>query len=374
MSILEAVVAANNNFTVELAKKIDSDENAVMFPLSMLTALALICLRAKGETEAQIKKVLQFESCTDIHSGLKQLLSSLTKSEEYIVNINNMIFVEETVKISETFLNVSKIWYDLKPEKIDFKNHPRDALEYIVNWLKGKTKGTFQNIPEDSVNNDTKLFVVNTAYLLANWSQTFPHFKTKQDFFTLSTNETVYLQMMRVTGYFNVRKIKDEMLSIIELPYGKKKTLSMYVILPDTYNGIKKIKENITYERLNDWTNPYNMNRTFIEVYLPHFKIESNYSMRNALHRMGMTDVFSNTKSNMSGNGQENLYMPDIINFVTLEAAEDGTEEIIDDDDRLGFLTLRLPQMTFKADHPFIFIVRDILNKCFIFCGVFQKP
>lgn len=56
MSTLEAVVAANNNFTVELAKTISSDENVVMSPLSMLTALALVCLGAKGETETQMKK------------------------------------------------------------------------------------------------------------------------------------------------------------------------------------------------------------------------------------------------------------------------------------------------------------------------------
>ncbi|XP_056376989.1 ovalbumin-related protein Y-like [Hyla sarda] len=374
MSNLEAVVATNNNFTVELARKMVGDENVVMSPLSMLTALALVCLGAKGNPKTRIKEVLQFESCTDIHSGLEQLLSTLTESEEYELKINNMLFVDKTCNISETFSNVSKIWNEAKPEIVDFKNHPKDAWEYMVNWLKEKTEGTFQNISEDSINNDTKLVVVNTAHLLANWTQNFPHFKTKMELFTLSTNEKQYMQLMCVIGYFNVRVIKDQMLSIIELPYGKKKTLSMYVILPDRYDGIIKIKENISYEQLNDWTNPNSMKRTFIEVYLPLFKIESNYSMKNILHRMGMADVFSNTKSNMSEIFQDNLYASDIINLVTMEAAEDGTEQITDVDDYFGFLTIRLSQITFKVDHPFIFIVRDILNKCFVFYGEFQKP
>lgn len=372
MSTLEAVVAANNNFTVELAKTISSDENVVMSPLSMLTALALVCLGAKGETETQMKKVLHFGNCTDIHSSFEQLLSTLTEPEEYILIINNTLFVEETFNISETFINISKVWYNSKPETVDFKNHPRGAWEYIINWLNGKTEGTFQSMPE--VNNDARIIVVNTAYLLANWTQNFPEIKTTNESFTLNTNEKVYTQLMCVEGYFNIREIKDEMLSIIELPYGKRKNLRMYVILPDTYDGIKKIRQNISNEQLNNWTNPDNMKKTFAEIYLPHFRINSSFSMKNVLHRMGMTNVFSDTKSNQSEIFEENLYVSDIINLVTIEADEDGTKGTITADDYLGFLTLMLPQKTYKADHPFIFIIQDILSKCFIFYGVFQKP
>ncbi|XP_040287809.1 ovalbumin-related protein Y-like [Bufo bufo] len=374
MSTLDAVVASNNYFTAELAKKISSDENIVMSPLSMLTALALVCLGVKGKTEAQMKKVLHFESCTDIHSGFKQLLSALTETEEYILNIDNTLFVEETFNISETFINVSKVWYNSNPELVDFKNHPRGSWEYIVNWLKGKTEDTFQNMSLDSITNNTKIVVVNTAYLLANWTQSFHQLHTQNESFTLSTNEIVYTQLMSVEGYFNIREITDEMLSIIELPYGKSKNLRMYVILPGTYDGLKKIQQNISYEQLNDWTNPENMNRTFTEVYLPHFKIDSSYSMKDFLHHMGMTDVFIDTRSNLTEISQESLYVSDIINLVTMEADEDGTKESTDIDDHLGFLSLKLPQMTFKADHPFIFIIRDMLSKCFIFYGAFQKP
>ncbi|XP_075127053.1 ovalbumin-related protein Y-like [Leptodactylus fuscus] len=374
MSTLEAVVAANNNFTVALAKQVSHDENVVMSPLSMLTALALVCLGAKGKTESQMKKVLHFESCTDIHSGFKQLLSTLTRTEEYILNINNTLFVEETFNISETFLNVSKIWYSSNPEIVDFKNNPKTTWKYIVNWLKGKTKGIFQNLPEKSVDNDTKLVVVNTAYLLANWTQSFPMIKTKKGLFTLSNNEKVYTELMSVGGNFNISEIKNEMISIIELPYGKMKNLRMYVILPNAYDGIKKIQQNLSYEKLDNWTNPDNMKKTFTEVYLPHFKIDSSYSMKDILRHMGMTDVFSYTKSNLSEISPESLYVSDVMNMVTVEADEDGTEEVTNADDNLAFLYLQLPQKTFKADHPFIFIIRDLLSKCFLFYGVFQKP
>ncbi|XP_073532754.1 ovalbumin-related protein Y-like [Phyllobates terribilis] len=374
MSTLEDVVAVNNYFTVELGEKMSSDENIVMSPLSMLTALALVCLAAKGKTETQMKKVLHFESCSDIHSGFKQLLSTITESEEYILNIDSTLFVEETFQISEAFINVSKIYYNSKPEVIDFKSNPRGAWEYIVNYLKGKTEGTFQNMPDSSINNDTKLIVINTAYLSANWTQSFPRVKTENESFTLSTNKTVYTELMCVEGSFNIREIKDEMLSIIELPYGKSKNLRMYVILPDTYDGIEKIKHNISYEQLDDWTNPDKMNKTFTEVYLPYFKIDSSYSMKKVLQHMGMTDVFSGTKSNLSEISQDNLHVSDIINLVTMEADEDGTKESTNAEDHLGFLALRLPQISFKANHPFTFIVRDMLSKCILFYGLFQKP
>ncbi|XP_069586878.1 ovalbumin-related protein Y-like isoform X4 [Ranitomeya imitator] len=321
MSTLEDVVAANNYFTVELAERMSSDENIVMSPLSMLTALALVCLAAKGKTETQMKKVLHFESCFDIHSGFKQLLSRITESEEYILNIDNTLFVEETFQISEAFINISKIYYNSNPEIIDFKSNPRGAWKTIVNYLKGKTEGTFQNMPDSSINNDTKLIVVNTAYLSANWTQSFPRVKTENESFTLST-----------------------------------------------------IKHNISYEQLDDWTNPDKMNKTFIEVYLPYFKIDSSYSMKNVLQHMGMTDVFSGRKSNLSEISQDNLHVSDIINLVAMEADEDGTKESTNAEDHLGFLALMLPQISFKANHPFTFIVQDMLSKCILFYGLFQKP
>ncbi|XP_072008781.1 ovalbumin-related protein Y-like [Engystomops pustulosus] len=374
MSTLEAVVSANNNFTVALANKMSSNENIVLCPLSMLTALALVCLGAVRKTESQMKKVLHIESCTDIHSGFKQLLSNLTESKEYVLNIDNTLFVEETFNISDTFINISKLWYNSNSEIVGFKNHPRSAWEYMVNWLTEKTAGNFQNMSLETVNNDTKLVVVNTAFLLANWTQNFPQSKSEKEIFTLSTNEKVYTLMMGVEGTFNIRIIKDEMLSIIELPYGKKQNLRMYVILPDKYDGIKKIQQNISYEQMNDWTNPESMKKTFIEIFLPYFKIDSSYSMKNVLRRMGMTDVFSETKSNLSEISLESLYLSDVINLVTMEADEDGTEEVTSDDDHLGFLSLRLPQMTFRADHPFIFIIQDMPTRCFLFYGLFQKP
>ncbi|XP_066434931.1 serpin B10-like [Eleutherodactylus coqui] len=191
---------------------------------------------------------------------------------------------------------------------------------------------------------------------------------------TKSNNEKVHMELMSVEGNFNIREIKDQMLSIIELPYGKRKNLRMYVILPDTYDGITKIKQNLTYEQLNDWTDPDKMKKEFIEVCLPHFKIDSTYSMKNVLYRMGMTYVFSDTKSNISEISDESLYVSDVINLVTMQADEDGTEETTNADDEFGFLSLKLPQTTYTADHPFIFIIRDLLSKCFLFYGVFQKP
>ncbi|XP_063779101.1 ovalbumin-related protein Y-like isoform X1 [Pseudophryne corroboree] len=416
MSTIEAIVTANNLFTVDLAKQMSSEQNVAVSPLCMITALALVCLGAKGNTETQMKKVLHLENCEDVHSGLTDLITALTVSHEYILDIESTLFVEQTFNISKTYVNVSEMWYNSKPDKTDFQNKPRDAWNHINGWLKEKSEGTFLNVSEESISSDTNFVVLNTAYLLANWTQSFPEHKTENELFTLSTkqyiyregcvlhpdglyaagqrripnttretvaetltdrmskNETVPIQLMSVEGTFNFRIISDEELSIIELPYGKSGNLCMYVILPDKSNGIQRVEQDLSYEKLNDWTNSTKMKKTFNSIFLPHFEINKSYSMKRVLSQMGMTDIFLHTKANLSDISQDSLYLSDVISLATVKADEDGTKESTSVDDNLEILYLMLPKFTFKADHPFIFIVKDKPTECFLFYGTFQHP
>lgn len=50
-----------------------------------------------------------------------------------------------------------------------------------------------------------------------------------------------------------------------------------------------------------EWTHPDKMERQYVEVRLPRFKIEQNYDMRKTLIGMGMEDAFDETKCDLSG-------------------------------------------------------------------------
>ncbi|XP_040209552.1 ovalbumin-related protein X-like [Rana temporaria] len=373
MSTLEAVTMANNLFTVDLAKQMNGDQNVVLSPLSTIIALLLICLGAEETTEAQMKQVLHIKNCRDIHYGIQDLMFVLQNATEYKLDIENKLFVEETCKISDAYVN-SSAWYNSKPEKVAFRNATGDAMEHINSWLKEKSEGTFQNMSETLISNNTKIVAVNTAYLLANWTQNFPKQKTKYYEFTLSNNEKVSIEMMSAQGKFNLRTIDDEKLRILELPYGLTKDLCMYIILPDNSNDLYKVVENLSFEKLTSWTDPKYMKKKYTTVFLPHFQIESAYSMKEMMSSMGMLDVFNETKATFTGISKDNLFILDIISLATVNADEDGTKDITNTDDYFGFLALMLPEATFRVDHPFFYVIQHKPTNCYVFYGTFQKP
>ncbi|XP_077348211.1 leukocyte elastase inhibitor-like [Lithobates pipiens] len=373
MSTLEAVTMANNLFTVDLARQMNGDQNVILSPLSTIIALLLICLGAEDTTEAQMKQVLHIKNCREIHYGIQDLMFVLQNAMEYKLYIENTLFVEETCKIADAYMN-SNVWYNSKPEKVAFRHAPRDAMEHINSWLEEKSKGTFQNMSETLISNKTKIVVVNTAYLLANWTQSFPKYKTKNDEFTLSNNEKVPIQMMCTQGQFNIRTIDDEKLRILELPYGTKKNLCMYIILPDNSNDLYKVVENMSFEKLTSWTDPKYMKKKYTTVFLPHFEIESAYSMKDIMSSMGMPDVFNDTKATFTRISKENVFVSDIISLATVNADEDGTKDVTNTDDNFGFLALMLPEATFRVDRPFFYVIQHKPSDCYVFYGTFQKP
>ncbi|XP_072269432.1 ovalbumin-related protein Y-like [Pyxicephalus adspersus] len=374
MSTTEAITTANNLFTVDLARQMNGDQNVVVSPLSIFIALALICLKAQDTAEAQMKQVLHFKNCRDIHYGIQRLMSELQRTNDYKLDIENTLFVEETSEISKDYMNNYNVWYNSKPEKVDFRNAPKAAWEHINRWLKEKSEGTFQNVPETLILNNTKIVVVNTAYLLANWTQSFPKHKTHHVKFTMSTNKKVPVQLMSAVGRFNLQTITDEKLKILELPYGKTNDLCMYIILPDHSNDLHKVVQSMSYEKLTNWTDQQYMKRKYTKVFLPHFEIDSAYSMKGILSNLGMPDIFSDTKAKFTGISEDNLFVSDVISLATVNADEDGTKDVTNIDDHLGFLSLMLPEVIFTADRPFIYVIQHKPTKCYVFYGTFQKP
>ncbi|KTG32132.1 hypothetical protein cypCar_00016347 [Cyprinus carpio] len=83
-----------------------------------------------------------------------------------------------------------------------------------------------------------------------------------------------------------------------------------------------KLEKALTYEKLMEWTKPSKMLQEEVEVSLPRFKMEITYDMVQFLIRMGMVDVFSLQKVNLSGMSPNNdLVVSELEKMERLSAA-----------------------------------------------------
>ncbi|MEE6465211.1 hypothetical protein FKM82_006490 [Ascaphus truei] len=371
------ICVANNQFTMDLLSEISrraEGQNVVFSSISMITALAMVYLGARGNTAAQMGKVLHFTDACDVHPKVKALLNDLLKTGQSYTLINvNKLFGAKAYQFSPTFLEDTKTLYDAALEEVDFYNDAEVTRQYINTWIKQQTKDKIQNLlPENSITSKTVLVAANTLYFIANWTKQFNEVSTYKAPFTLMSNAQVTVDMMFIRNTFNIRYIANPGATILELPYGYSQDLSMFIILPDN-NTVFEQLDHISYDNLTKWTSQEKMELVNLAVHLPRFKIVQSFSLRDSLSSLGMPEVFSPSMADFSGmTKQHNLFVSDVYHKTFLAVNEKGTEAASAAAPVMAFRSLESQEV--KANRPFHLFIRHNKTKCILLYGKLCHP
>ncbi|XP_077077722.1 leukocyte elastase inhibitor-like isoform X2 [Siphateles boraxobius] len=400
---MESLTAANTQFSLDLFKKIsegNASGNVFFSPVSISSALAMVSLGARGNTAAQMIKVLGFNNepptpaelkkCPEekpedqIHSSFNKFMSELNKpGVPYVLSLANRLYGEQSYQFVEKFLNDAKSYYEAGLEKVDFKNESEAARVNINKWVEEKTQERIKDlVPQGAIDGMTKLVLVNAIYFKGNWEEKFPKEATRDGQFKLNKNKTKPVKMMEWRSKdhrkekFPLAFIPEINSQVLELPYVGK-NLSMLIILPnemeDDTTGLQKLEKALTYEKLMEWTNPEVMRQQEVVISLPRFKMEETYDMKSLLISMGMEDVFDE-KVNLSGMSSNNdLVVSKVIHKAFVEVNEEGTEAAAATGFYSRCLSYTFPKV-FNADHPFLFFIRHNPTKSILFYGRFCSP
>ncbi|XP_059544401.1 leukocyte elastase inhibitor-like [Myotis daubentonii] len=375
---MEQLSLANTRFAVDLFRTLkDSNPSGNIFisPMSISSALAMVFLGARGTTEAQMSKTLHFDAVKEIHSSFQSLNADINKrGAPYILKLANRLYGEKTYEFLPEFLASTQKMYDAELASVDFQRASEDARMVINEWVKGQTEG---KIPEllaaGMVDNMTKLVLVNAIYFNGKWKETFSKEATTDTPFRLNKKDTKTVKMMYQTNTFRFGYIEDLKCRVLELPY-KGWNLSMVILLPDDIEeeatGLKKIEEQLTLEKLHEWTNPMTLRSFEVNVHLPRFKLEESYNLNSHLKSLGIEDLF-NPKADLSGMSRvRGLYISKIIHKSFVEVNEEGTEAAAAAEDEILYGCALMPETeNFVADHPFIFFIRHNPSANILFLG-----
>ncbi|XP_039598816.1 leukocyte elastase inhibitor-like, partial [Polypterus senegalus] len=190
-------------------------------------------------------------------------------------------------------------------------------------------------------------------------------------------NETRPIKMMYQKSKFNITYISEVKCRILELPYVGNE-LSMLIMLPnnieDNSTGLEKLEKSLTWEKLQEWTNPDMMDKEETEVSIPKFKLEETYDLKKTLMSMGIADAFDLTRSDFSGmSSNKNLFLSKAVHKSYIEVNEEGTEAAAATamviSNRCAFFSV-----PFTADHPFLFFIRHNKTRSILFYGRFCTP
>lgn len=134
-----------------------------------------------------------------------------------------------------------------------------------------------------------------------------------------------------------------------------------------------QIEKTINFEKLTEWTNPNTMEKRRVKVYLPQMKIEEKYNLTSVLMALGMTDLFI-PSANLTGiSSAESLKISQAVHGAFMELSEDGIEMagstgVIED-------IKHFPELEqFRADHPFLFLIKHNPTNTIVYFGRYWSP
>ncbi len=171
-----------------------------------------------------------------------------------------------------------------------------------------------------------------------------------------------------------VKYMENAEFQAVELPYGGAE-LSMAVLLPRKVDGCGKLEGLLTPELLSKSLSQ--MKKQRVQIFLPRFKLESRFKLNDVLKKMGMADAF-NAHADFSGiDGTKDLFISGVFHKAWGEVNEEGTEAAAATAVTVELKGIAAPSPAvpvFRADHPFIFLIRDTRSGSLLFIGRMADP
>jgi serpin B len=210
----------------------------------------------------------------------------------------------------------------------------------------------------------TRLVLTNAIYFKGDWAEQFDKKRTVEAPFTIAEGTKKNVPMMNRTG--DIRYMETESFQAVELPY-KGGELAMVVLLPRKHDGLPMLEKELTTANLDGWLKK--MRRQEVQLSLPKFRSESRFQLGEQLIKMGMPKAFQDGVADFTGmNDGESLCIAKVIHQAFVEVNEEGTEAAAATAVVMRTMSAKI-HPTFRADHPFVYLIRDTKTGNILFLG-----
>jgi serpin B len=372
---------SSNAFGFDLYQRLrQRPGNLILSPASVSTALTLTWGGARSTTAAQMKQVLHLEGGADAAMAASgELARSLQEPKRPVTfRIANQLFGEKTYRFEAAYLERARAAYGAALEPLDFKSAPEPARAHVNEWVEKKTERRIKDlIPPGGIERDTRLLLVNAIYFLGDWEQPFPARQTRPAPFHLSAAEARTVPTMNQTGSFRIAA-KDGV-TALEMPY-KGGEFSMVFLLPDRVDGLAALESGLDLKRLDALL--AGLASELVSAAIPKLEIRppESLSLGDDLKALGMPLAFDRDRADFTGmanppDPRDRLVLDKVFHKGWIRVDEKGTEAAAATAATMMFAGgLPSQPRAFKADRPFLFLLRDTASGLVLFLGRVSDP
>ena len=372
---------SSNRFAFDLYRALKAEPGNFTFsPASISIALTMPWSGARGATATQMAATLHLAGPPDtVVPAAGALLRGLNQpGRTGTLRVANRLFVEKSYPLEPAFLTRMSA-FEAPAEAVDFRHAPDPARVHINQWAAQQTANRIRDlVPPGAITDQTRLALVNAVYLLADWLEPFTKEATRpQPFYAAGrTHDVPTMHQVKSFGYTEAPGVQ-----VMEMRY-QGDELAMDVILPTARDGLAALEQQLDATRVAGWLDALKPEK--LVVSLPKFTIDPPrpIALAEELVALGMKDAFDRERADFTGianppHPDDRLVVSQVFHKAFVKVDEKGTEAAAATAVvmvRAGSAAPVSRPKEFVADHPFLFLIRDLRSGLILFLGRVSDP
>lgn len=348
------------------------EENAVLSPVNIYMALAMLAELTDGESRGQLLSLIGADSVEALREQASAVWRACSRDEEEIQSVlaSSVWLRDDLGYVQETMDTLANTYY---ASSYRGEMGSGEINRAIQSWLNEQTRGLLKEQAATIETNPlTVLLLATTIYYSAQWTDEFNEELNYTDVFHAPSGDVdaEYMYSGRFMDYYSGEGWGAVRLSL-------RGGNGMWFILPDEDVSVDALLEDDDVMRLMSAGEADEGEYVRVYFSVPKFDIASQLDLTEGLMELGVTDVFDPDVSDftpMTTDTDVPIYVSEATHAARVKIDEEGVEAA-------AFTVLDAPtsmapsdeEIYFTLDRPFLFAIssQDGLP---LFAGVVNRP
>ncbi|SEH78989.1 Serine protease inhibitor [Ruminococcus flavefaciens] len=370
----ETFAKAEMKFGIDLLKKAfdptkEGEENLLISPLSISSALAMTANGADKKTLEQMEAVLGNGMTLDeLNEYMAYYVANLPDEQKQKLLVANSIWFRDdpTFKVLDEFLEKNKKYYNSEVYKSKFDD---STVNDVNSWVSENTKGMIPTLLKkgdlDPTDKETAMMMlINTLYFEAEWQSPYDSSYdgkftdlngVEHDIMKMSSEESEYFDLGDADAF--------------KKPYMGGE-YSFVGILPREKNIVDYVNDLDAEKLMEDLKECEDPSKIELHVTMPKFKYNYSQKLKDILIDIGMGEAFDDKLADFSKindltvEGAAPLYIGDVLHKTKIEVTEKGTKAAAVTAVLMMKATAFEPKRIIHIDlnRPFVYMIVDKNN------------
>jgi len=348
--------------------------DTVFSPASVASALRIALCGARGQTAAELARVLHLDEDPKPQdaaaAGLRLTLTSGAGSGSATFRAPNTVWIQSGLPLHAAFK--ARLHDAVTLAAADFRAAPEATRTEINQVIATQTEGKISGLlPSGTITALTRLVLASAVYLKAAWTDPFPERATADAPFYPDGRDQPALTVPMMHGTASRAYLRGDGYQAVLLPY-RDINLAMAVLLPD--GPPAALRPKLAAAGLGGLLAGASRHR--VTLSLPRFRLEAAFNLIPALRRLGIVAAFGGDADFGEITEAAPLRIGAVAHKAYVDVDEQGTEAAAATAVVIRALAAMRPPpaVTMVVDRPFLFAIVDSTTGLPLFLGQVSHP